>query len=160
MNKEQQKFSALATSWRFKLFLLKDLPMGLLAGLRIRELNRQQAIVSLPYKYLTKNPFRSVYFACLAMAGELCSGSLSMLHARLPGKRIAMLVVGLRAEFVKKAVGRVNFTCSDGHAIAEAIETCIRTNEPQTVEALSIGTDEHNNVVARFYITWSYKNRV
>ena len=66
----------LLNSFKFKLFLLKELPMGFLAGMKVRELTEEKGVVTIPYKYLTKNPFKSMYFACLAMAAELSTGIL------------------------------------------------------------------------------------
>ena len=54
----------LLNSFKFKLFLLKELPMGFLAGMKVCELTEEKGVVTIPYKYLTKNPFKSMYFAC------------------------------------------------------------------------------------------------
>jgi acyl-coenzyme A thioesterase PaaI-like protein len=145
---------------KLKLFLLKNLPMAYLAGIRIRKLSEQEAQVSIRYKYLTKNPFRSIYFACLAMAAEMASGVLSMMYLYKAQPSVSMLVVGMEAEFSKKAVGTITFTCSDGEAIAAAVQSTQRTGQGSSLQTLSVGRDEQGEEVARFQITWSYKARV
>lgn len=141
---------------KLRLFFLQKLPMAWLAGLRLRELTLEAATVTIGYKYLTKNPFRSIYFACLAMAAELASGIQAMLHMQGQG-RVSMLVVGLGAEFRKKAVGTIAFHCADGAAIAAAIAESRATGEGRTVECTSTGRDEAGDVVAVFRVTWSFK---
>jgi hypothetical protein len=147
----------LKSPFKLKLFMLAKLPMGFLAGLRIDEISEEQSVVSIRYKYLTKNPFRSVYFACLAMAGELASGALGLAQVYGSQPSVSMLVVNMEANFTKKAVGKIRFICKDGLAIKNAIDESKRTGEGRTVVAISTGVDEAGQEVAVFKITWSYK---
>ncbi|GGK60018.1 DUF4442 domain-containing protein [Rufibacter glacialis] len=144
---------------KLKLFLFKNLPMAYLAGIRVKRLTDQEAQVTIKYKYLTKNPFKSIYFACLAMAAEMASGVMSMMYLYQAQPSVSMLVVGMEAEFSKKAVGTITFTCSDGEAIAAAVRETQRTGQGSALQTLSIGHDEQGEEVARFRITWSYKAR-
>ncbi|HTL99230.1 MAG TPA: DUF4442 domain-containing protein [Holophagaceae bacterium] len=142
--------------WKLKLFMLGKLPMGLLAGLRVTDFDERKAAVSLRFGYLTKNPFRSIYFACLAMAAELASGVQGIVISS-DGPPVSMLVVGMEATFTKKAVGRVTFTCGDGEAIAGAIAGTRADGEGRTLPCTSVGRDEAGDEVATFRITWSFK---
>jgi len=142
--------------WKLRLFLLRSLPMAYLAGLRVQSLTAEQATVTVPFKYLTQNPFRSIYFACLSMAAELASGVQAMLHIQGAGK-VSMLVVGLEAEFTKKATGRITFTCSDGADIAQAIADSRATGEGRTVVCTSTGHNAAGDVVAVFRVRWSFR---
>ncbi|MBC3541979.1 DUF4442 domain-containing protein [Rufibacter sediminis] len=145
---------------KLKLFLFKNLPMAYLAGVRIKSLSEQRAQVTIAYRYLTKNPFRSIYFACLSMAAEMASGVLSMMYLHKSQPSVSMLIVGMEADFSKKAVGTITFTCNDGEAIAAAIRVAQRTGQSSTVQAVSVGRDTKGEEVARFKITWSYKARL
>ena len=142
--------------FKLRLFLLRKLPMAWLAGLRLTQLSATSATVTVPFKYLTQNPFRSIYFACLAMAAELASGIQAMLHTQ-GGGPVSMLVVGLEADFSKKATGLISFVCDDGAAIAQAVAESRATGQGRTVQATSTGTDAAGDVVARFRITWSFR---
>jgi hypothetical protein len=73
------------------------------------------------------------------------------------GGPVSMLVVGLTAEFRKKAVGTIAFTCPDGLAIAQAVAESRATGEGRTVVCTSAGLDEAGDVVAVFQITWSFR---
>ena len=141
---------------KLRLFLMQKLPMAWLAGLRLTELTPEQAVVTIRYKFLTQNPFRSLYFACLAMAAEFASGIQAMMHVQAGGP-VSMLVVSIQGDFTKKAVGLIAFTCPDGPLIAQAVAESRATGEGRTVECTSTGLDEAGEVVAVFRLTWSFR---
>ncbi len=156
-NRMSDLIASLKNPFKFRLYLLANLPIGFLAGLKIVELSEEKAVTGIRYKFLTKNPFRSVYFACLAMGAELASGILGLIHIHGSNPAVSMLVVHMDADFTKKAVGKIQFTCQDGALIRKAIEESKQTGEGRTLVATSIGTDEKGDVVATFRITWSFK---
>ena len=61
MNIEKRK--RLFTSWRYFFFLITKLPMCLIAGVKIKSLNEQESATTVPYNFINKNPFNSMYFA-------------------------------------------------------------------------------------------------
>lgn len=144
---------------KFRLFLLSRLPSAFFAGVRVRQMDERSCTVTVPYKWFSKNPFRSTYFACLAMAAEMSTGVLGMAYTykRKPG--IAMLVVNIYGEYYKKATGSTRFVCDDGELFRAAIEETIATGEARTVKAKSTGRNEAGETVAEFFITWSFKAR-
>ncbi len=142
---------------KFKLFLLAKLPSAFFSGVRIRDVDPDRCAVTIPYKWFTKNPFRSTYFACLSMAAEMSTGALAMAHIQGRKPPLSMLVVRLEAAYFKKATGRSLFICTDGSLIRKAVEEAIATGEAATVRACSIGTNEAGEVIAEFFITWSFK---
>lgn len=145
--------------FKFGLYLFYKLPAAFLAGVRVREMSEDRAVVSIPFKWLTQNPFRSTYFASLSMAAEMSTGvlALTQVHQRQPA--VSMLVVNLEAAFFKKATGRSSFVCEDGALFQQAVEETIKTGESRTVRARSTGKNEAGETVAEFYITWSFKVR-
>ncbi|MBL4576909.1 MAG: DUF4442 domain-containing protein [Flavobacteriales bacterium] len=159
LSKKAVSFMKMATGFKFRLFLLRDLPMGYLAGLRVKEITMEKCVITIPYKYLTKNPFRSMYFACLAMAAEMSTGALGVAATFGQKPSVAMLVKGIEGEFSKKAVGLISFTCTDGAKMFETVERSKLSGEGETITCLSIGTDETGDEVARFKLTWSFKAR-
>lgn len=142
---------------RFRYFLFRRLPSALFAGLRVRSLGEAAAEVTVSYKWFNQNPFRSMYFAVQSMAAEMSTGLLAsgQVYRRTPA--VSMLVVGLEARFVKKAIDKITFTCTDGKAIADAIENAIASRESSTIRAQSTGTNEAGETVSEFWITWSFK---
>ena len=141
----------------FKLFLFLKLPMAFLAGLKLKELSDAHAVVRMKYKYLNKNPFGSIYFACLSMAGELASGMLAASIAYKSNPKLSMLVVGVKINFTKKAVGTIIFECNQGKEILATIQKSIDTVEGQTIDVLTVAKNIHGDIVADFLIQWSFK---
>ncbi len=146
-----------ASPVKFRLFMLAKLPMAYMADLRVASISEERATVTIPYKYLNKNPFSSIYFACLSMAAELSTGVLCMMHVHKSTPAVSMLVVHMEADFTKKAVGKITFSCEDGKQIQEAIDKTKATGEGVTVIATSIGRNEAGEQVATFRYTWSLK---
>jgi hypothetical protein len=144
---------------KFRMFLFLKLPSAFFSGVRMRSLDAQVCTTSVPFKWFSQNPFRSTYFACLAMAAEMSTGLLAMLQVRSSTTAVSMLVVKLEGNYFKKAVERTLFTCTDGAAIKAAIEIAVRTGIPQTIRARSMGTNSKGEPVAEFFITWSFKSK-
>jgi hypothetical protein len=143
--------------FKFRFFLFTKIPSAFFAGVRVREIDETHSIVSIPYKWFSQNPFKSTYFACLGMAAEMSTGVLAMSHVYKREPPLSMLVVGLEANYFKKATGITNFRCTDGLAIQTAIEQSIATGEAQMIRARSLGTNIKGEPVAEFFITWSFK---
>ena len=142
---------------KFRMFLLTKLPAAFFAGVRVREVDEKRCRVTVPYKWLSQNPFRSTYFACLSMAAEMSTGSLAMAHLHKINPPVSMLVVKVDSAYFKKATGRTSFVCEDGELFQKAIAETIATGEARQVKAKSIGKNKDGEVVAEFYITWSFK---
>ena len=121
------------------------------------ELSDNRAVLQMKYKYLNKNPFGSIYFACLSMAGELASGMLAASIAYKSNPKLSMLVVGVKINFTKKAVGTILFECYQGKEILATIQKSIDTGEGQTINVLTVAKNIHGDIVADFLIQWSFK---
>ena len=150
-------FSLTRSPIKFKLYLFTKLPAAFFAGLKITRADNDQCVITIPYRWSTRNPFRSIYFACLGMAAEMSTGILAMANVYNSTPPVSMLVVTMEANFTKKATGNTRFTCNDGPAIREVVERAKATGEGQTIKVRSVGTNEANDIVAEFFITWSFK---
>ena len=158
MNAASQSFIELMKHpVKFRMFLFLKLPSAFFSGVRIRALDETNCITSVPYKWFSQNPFRSTYFACLAMAAEMSTGVLGLLHIHKRKPAVSMLVVKLEAEYFKKAVGRTTFICEEGEQIKATIEKAVVSGQGEVWRAKSIGKNEQGEPVATFYITWSFK---
>ncbi len=154
----QTKFQKLVNnSFLFRIYLLKSLPMAYIAGVRVKELSETKAITTIKFGWLTQNPFRSMYFACQAMAAEMSTGLLVLdaIYKSNPG--VSMLIVANKAVYFKKAVGKITFTCPQGAEVRNVIEIVKKSPEGQIIDLKSVGTDEQGDTVAEFIFTWSLK---
>lgn len=156
---ERNISSVFKSQWKLNLFFIRHLPMAYLSGLKISSFSEDKASVTLPHTYLTKNPFRSIYFACQAMAAEFSTAILCLQTIEKYETDLSLLVVGIKADFVKKATGLISFTCNKPENQDEILHKCISDNNPEEITFVSIGRDESGEKVAEFYITWSFKPR-
>jgi len=160
MNNNFSEFSKrINNRFFFKQFLLAKLPAAFFAGLKIEAFNEKEATVFVKYKWFNTNPFRSMYFAVLTMAGEMSTGILCMGNIYNHQPAVSMLVTEQRSIFHKKATGKVLFTCEDGIKIMNAVDEAVTSGNAITVVCYSKGIDSHNALIAECWITWSFKSR-
>ena len=145
--------------WRFRLGLLKTLPLAAAAGLRLERLDEEACAVALPGGWRTRNPFRSTYFAAQAMAAEMSTGAPASLLVRAQPASLSMLVTGIRAAFTKKIVGESVFTFSEVAMMRAAVDLAAQGGEAVTFVARSVGRTTEGVAAAEFEITWSFKRR-
>ena len=146
------------SGWKLWLYFFKNLPSALWWGFKVKSASTERTEITIPYNWRTQNPFKSIYFAALAGAGELSTGVMANL-ARMSGGDVSMLVLEQRAEFVKKANTTITFTCEDGQAVFETVNKAVSTRQPQALTMLGTGRNTSGEVVARIYITWTFKLR-
>lgn len=160
MNSSFQSFSKKITSpLNYFLYTMKSLPAAYFCGVRIESLQEDAAIVSIKQKWFNKNPFRSIYFAALGMAAEMSTGLLVMGHNMQTQNKVSIIVTTLQGSFIKKATGKILFTCSEGKQISECVNMALATGEALSITCHSTGTNENNETVATFEVTWSFKLR-
>lgn len=144
----------------FKLFLFTKLPAAFIAGCKVKEVTTESCSITVPYRWLTQNPFRSTYFAVLSMAAEMSTGMLALMMTQDSKPSVSMLVTHLEADFVKKATGITTFVCNDGKAMNELVEQAIITGEGKSFTATATGYSQSGEVEAVFKIEWSFKARL
>lgn len=148
------------TTRNLNIFLLFKLPSAFICGVRVKQLDDAKCVVSVKYRWINQNPFNSMYFAVQAMAAELSTGALVMYQIKKSNQKISMLVANNKANFTKKATGRITFTCNDGAIIENAIKQTIASGEGQTFWMKSIGIDESGIQVSVMDFEWSIKLKV
>ena len=144
---------------KFRLYLVYNLPAAFFSGIRIKECTEQMSITSVPFKWLTQNPFRSTYFASLAMAAEMSTGLLALnsVYKRTPP--ISMLITNMQAHYFKKAMHITFFTCEDGSMITDAVNEAAKGGEGKIVSAKSTGRNKEGELIAEFIFTWSFRRK-
>ena len=158
LNAAQKKFQKLVNRpFLFSIFLFLKLPAAWIAGVSVSSLTTEMAKVRVKMKWLNQNPFKSIYFAVLAMAAEMSTGLLCMLYTQDETRSVSMLVTNVNAVFKKKAVGAIQFVCLDGEKAANAITTAKETAAPVSITLKSIGYDANHVEIAEFEFTWSFK---
>lgn len=155
------KFLDLATHpFKMRAFMLRKLPSAFFSGVQLRHIDSEKAIVTVPYRWFSTNPFKSTYFACLSMAAEMSTGILAMGHTYKKNPKVSLLVTRIEGNFLKKAKGIATFTCDEGHRIALMVKETLMTGKPTSLTVRSVGVDKYDDIVAEFNITWSFKSKI
>jgi hypothetical protein len=152
-------FSLVNHPLKLRFYLLKNLPAAFFSRVKVVEANEDSCMTSVPYRWFTQNPFRSMYFACLSMAAELSTGVLAMANVYGRKPPVSMLITGMEGKFYKKAKGLVVFTCADGERIRNAIAASAATGVPQEVKAYTVGKADNGEMIAEFWFAWSFKSK-
>jgi len=157
---EKNKFLSLASStFKFRMYLLYKLPAAFFSGIKIKEISMEKCTTSVPYKWLTQNPFRSTYFASLAMAAEMSTGLLALINTYQKKSPISMLVTKVEANYFKKAKAVTFFTCEEGPEITNAVNEAAKSGGGKTIIVKSIGKNRDGEPIAEFLFTWSFKKK-
>lgn len=137
------------------------IPMLLLIGPRVVELDDEGCAVLIPLTWLTKNHLiGAMYFGVLCAGADLAGGlpAAKLIFGR---HRDMRLVFGeMRAEFLKRADGDVLFRSRDARRVMEAVRQAAATGERVTVPVEVIATVPKrygDETVARFEMSLSVK---
>ncbi|MGB7394449.1 MAG: DUF4442 domain-containing protein [Pricia sp.] len=142
---------------KFNKFTFFKLPAAWWTGVRVKSISDHNCVVSVKHSWRNQNPFNSMFWAVQGMAAELSTGAMVIAQIKESGKKISMLVANNKANFSKKATGRITFTCEDGHLIQEAIDKTIETGEGQTFWMQSVGVNEDGVTVSTFDFEWTVR---
>jgi len=102
-----------------------------------------------------------MYLGVLAIGADITSGYFAFHHLKKYNQKISIIFKDFHADFHKRAMGDVVFTCSSGKEIKEKINETIkskdRINFPVSVTANVPSISEET--VARFILTLSIKSK-
>ncbi|WP_034262085.1 DUF4442 domain-containing protein [Altibacter lentus] len=140
-------------------FLFFKLPSAFLCGVRLRSISEVSCTTTVRHRWINQNPFRSMFWAVQGMAAELSTGALVMSYIKESGAPVSMLVANNKASFLKKARGRISFTCTDGQKIRAAIDETLANGEGVTCWMHAEGVDAQGDVVSRFDFEWTVKRK-
>lgn len=142
---------------KFNSFTFFKLPAAWWTGVRVKSISETKCVVTVKHGWRNQNPFNSMFWAVQGMAAELSTGAMVIAQIKDSGKNISMLVANNKANFSKKATGRITFTCEDGHLIQKAIDKTIETGEGQTFWMQSVGVNEDGVTVSTFDFEWTVR---
>ncbi len=138
-------------------FLFLKLPAAYFCGVRLHELDENSCTTRVKHRWINQNPFASMYFAVQAMAAELSTGALVMMHIKESNRKISMLVTNQKGSYSKKATGLITFNCIEGEKVRRAIQDTVETGEGVTFTMTSIGKDSEGDIVSTNEFEWRIK---
>jgi hypothetical protein len=142
----------------FFIFLFRNLPLAFFAGVKLRSLDDQGSKTSMRFRWINKNPFRSMYFAAMHMAAELATGLMLFQHITRSTK-FSMLLVETNAQFYKKSVGQITFECPNGTEIQTFIRLMLESGDGCTITLPVMAKNAQDELVGTFNYTWSCKKK-
>jgi len=145
--------------FQYNLYNFFKLPSVWWCGIRVKSVNEESCLVSVKHRWINQNPFKSMFWAVQGMAAELSTGLLLMNEIARTKKSFSMLVLNNKANFSKKANGRISFSCNQGLQIKECLNKAISSGTPQTIWLNSSGLDSKGDTVSKFSFEWSLKLR-
>lgn len=90
------------------------------------------------------------------MGAELATGAAPYAISRSMPEKLRMFVVGTEAKFIKRAKGRISFTCNDVAAAREAIEESLEMGQAVEKDFISVGKDSSGDVVSEWVFKWNF----
>lgn len=145
--------------FQYNLYNFFKLPSVWWCGIRVKSVNEESCLVSVKHRWINQNPFKSMFWAVQGMAAELSTGLLLMNEIARTKKSFSMLVLNNKANFSKKATGRISFNCNQGRQIKDCLNKAISSGTPQTIWLNSSGLDSKGDTVSKFSFEWSLKLR-
>ncbi len=143
--------------FRYTLFTFFKLPSVFWTGIRVTKIDLVSCEVSVKQRWINQNPFKSMFWAVQGMAAEFTTGTLIMNTIRDSNRKVSMLVLNNKANFSKKATGRITFSCTQGAELTKLMNELIETGTPKTIWMESIGINEAGDIVSRFNFEWTLK---
>lgn len=140
---------------RINAFNFFKLPSVWWCGIRVTKIDDISCQVKVVHRWINQNPFKSMFWAVQGMAAELTTGVLIMEAIHNSKRKVSMLVLNNRANFSKKARGKVLFECDEKQKLIKSMNTLVKTQEPQTILLTSKGIDQNGDIVSTFEFEWT-----
>jgi acyl-coenzyme A thioesterase PaaI-like protein len=134
--------------------MLRSLPMAFPLGLVIESIDERHCRVRLPYRPWLRNPFRSLFWAVMGMAAELCSGAL--VYAYASGTGCKFILAGVSGRFHRKVTGKSFYICEAGDVIRKHLQDLTPLADT-TIDLPVVVHDASGEIVADFVFTWQLR---
>ena len=143
------------TPSKLNTFTFFKLPSVWWCGIRVTKIENSFCKVKVIHRWINQNPFKSMFWAVQGMAAELTTGVLIMQAIKNSNRKISMLVLNNRANFSKKAKGKILFECNENQILSKAMNQLLETQVPQTIWLTSKGVDQNGDIVSTFEFEWT-----
>jgi hypothetical protein len=153
-------FKSIRSRLKMLAFMGTKMPMGMIAGLRVKAIDLDSCTVSLPGGRRTQNPFGSTYWAAQGMAAEMATGVHGYVLTHSAPVPVRMILAGCEGEFTRMCKGPSTYVFSQGTTVREAIETTLRTGESLTCATEVIGYDGAGEQISKWTFTWSFRAKL
>jgi acyl-coenzyme A thioesterase PaaI-like protein len=139
-------------------FIKNKVPMMTYAGVKLEEVDNEHCVIKIPLTKETKNHLESMYFGALSIGADAAGGLIAYYRILQTGKPVSLVFKDFTANFLRRPLGDVFFTCNDGKAIGELVDQAIATGKRENMTVTISATVEGEELpVAEFTLTLSLK---
>jgi hypothetical protein len=104
-----------------------------------------------------------MYFAVLAAGADLAAGLAAMYKIIETKQNIELSFKDFHADFIKRAEDETHFICNDIFKINQLVNNVLKDNQRRDMKIEVIAkcpTKLQNEIIAKFYLTLSLKNKI
>ena len=158
LTKDAKRFQKIFTSPPlFRAALVAKVPLLLFTGARVDELDLEHCQIHLPFGWINKNPFGSMYFASIMMCSEAVTGGLVMLHDENRDNDFVTIVKSISGDFDRAAYSDMTFVCDEGDKVDGLFERALDATDRVEETLLVEGIDDDGEHCSTAEVTWSIR---
>ena len=128
---------------------------------QIIHLDDEYCKLRIPFNWRTRNHVQSMYIGVFTVGADLTGGLLTLRSIRKRKRKVILIFKDFHADFYKRSMGDVIFTCDMGSEIKDLVERSLqssdRLNLPVVVTAAVPSISDE--IVAKFTLTLSVKTK-
>ena len=149
-----------ANLW-LKVFAFTKIPLIFFCRPKVVALDDEKCIIRIPLRRRTRNHMNSMYFGVLSTGADCAGGLLAMKVAKESGKKVSLVFKDFHADFYKRSMGNVVFTCNMGREIEDLVERSLKSSDRLNLPVIVTATvpSISDEVVANFTLTLSVKTK-
>ena len=143
-------------------FAITKIPLIAFVRPSIVKMNSRVCEIKIPFNFWTKNHLGSMYFGALAIGADVAGGLMAMEQIKRSKKKVQLVFKDFEADFLKRPLADVHFTCNDGAKIKKQVLETIKTKKrvTRTLEIIATTPSKSGDEpVAKFKLGLSLKAR-
>ena len=143
-------------------FGLTKIPLILLVGPSVLEVNERRVVIKIPLTRLTRNHLKCMYFGALCVGADLAGGYLVFRQIRERRVPVSLIFKDFHADFSKRAEEDVHFTCEDGQSSLALLEKTLASGNREEMPVHVTATTPAltgDEPIAKFQLTLSIKKK-
>jgi acyl-coenzyme A thioesterase PaaI-like protein len=146
-------------TYKMRAFGALHVPVILYCMPRVEQLDTGACRLTIPLNWRTRNHYKSMYFGVMAVGADCAAGFLAQHCIEHSGTDVQLLFKDFHADFHRRAMADVAFTCPDGAQVAQMVQKAAASTQRINQQVRVVATvpqlnDEH---VADFTLTLSLK---
>ena len=152
----------MSETMRLLLWLFGRIPLLFFLRPSVLESGPRRTVIGIPLTRRSRNHLGSMYFGALCAGADLAGALTAMRRIDASGRKISLIFKNMKAEFLKRAEGDVEFTCDDGEAVAALVRRAVESGEREEMPVRITATVSQKlgaEPAAEFVLTLSLKRR-